>query len=394
RDTDLENIRGMPQFRALMNDKDVLMHKAAEGTLERLKAQFPPEKGYIHKLDEENKFIFATNQSADVLKMLTDRIVNYAKAQFRDILPSKPDYYIMIVLPTQEDFNKLRPQPNIGGWYNPGQRMLISGNIGFVLTHEFTHALHFADLDKRIKNMGAHKIWFLEGMATLFEDSKLPEKDGDKAIPVHNGRLRQVQAAVAADKSFAWADYMTWEQPQFMLPQNVGLSYAQARYMTYWIYEQGKLREFYEEYSKSYRAGSEGAAGITALEKVIGKPLATMEAEWKTWVKGLAPVKAQSSAYLGLQFGRSGSSTGLGIDAVQEGSPADKAGIIKGDIIVQVDGRPIDSAANLAAAMAEFEPGDVVRIMVIRTEADPDSGNQRQYPKMLAVRLTAKPGGK
>ncbi|MGE3854907.1 MAG: putative Ig domain-containing protein, partial [Planctomycetota bacterium] len=390
-DHDLDHIRQLSQFKELLADPTTLQHKAAEGNLERLKAQFPPEKGYIHRIDEANKFIFATNQSPDVLDMLTDRIVRYAKAQYRDLLPSKPDYYIMIVLPSADDFARLRPSPNYGGWYNPGQRLLICGNIGFVLTHEFTHALHFADLERRLKDTFAHKIWFLEGMATLFEDSKLPETDTDKVIPVPNGRLRIIQAAVAMNRAFPWETYMAWGRDPFMDPANVSVSYAQARYMTWWLNEQGKLKAFYEAYSATCRQGDRGAAGIVAMEQVIGKPLAACEAEWKQWVRTLAPVKAQSSTWLGVQFGRAASSTGLAVEGVEADSPAAKAGIQKGDIIVQCDNRAIDSAANLTAALASFEPGDIVRIMVIRTSEDPDSGAARQYPMMLAVRLTGRP---
>ena len=63
-------------------------------------------------------------------------------------------------------------------------------------------------------------------------------------------------------------------------------------------------------------------------------------------------------------------------------SPAKRAGIQEGDVIVSVDGQPIESMAQLMQRIGFKKPGDVVQVTVVR------KGGVR---KTLPVRLTAAP---
>src|SRR6266436_8231030 len=63
-------------------------------------------------------------------------------------------------------------------------------------------------------------------------------------------------------------------------------------------------------------------------------------------------------------------------------SPAKRAGIQEGDVIVAVDGQPIESMAQLMQRVGFKKPGDVVQVTVVR------KGGVR---KNLPVRLTAAP---
>lgn len=58
----------------------------------------------------------------------------------------------------------------------------------------------------------------------------------------------------------------------------------------------------------------------------------------------------------------SGSSTGALIIAVENGSPADAAGLTAGDVITSVDGRSVATATGLTSALSQAHPGDVVTI--------------------------------
>ena len=49
-----------------------------------------------------------------------------------------------------------------------------------------------------------------------------------------------------------------------------------------------------------------------------------------------------------------------------EGGAADKAGVLPGDVIVAVEGRPIRSSASLQERIASFRPGDKVNITLWR----------------------------
>ncbi|HSX24730.1 MAG TPA: trypsin-like peptidase domain-containing protein [Candidatus Andersenbacteria bacterium] len=51
--------------------------------------------------------------------------------------------------------------------------------------------------------------------------------------------------------------------------------------------------------------------------------------------------------------------------AVIPGSPANKAGIVEGDIILQVDGVKLDSNTSLASLIAKKQPGDSVQLTIL-----------------------------
>jgi serine protease Do len=58
------------------------------------------------------------------------------------------------------------------------------------------------------------------------------------------------------------------------------------------------------------------------------------------------------------------------IQPVVPGSPADRAGIRAGDVIVEADGIPLSSAYGMREALAEKFPGDRVRFKILRKDPD------------------------
>jgi serine protease Do len=54
------------------------------------------------------------------------------------------------------------------------------------------------------------------------------------------------------------------------------------------------------------------------------------------------------------------------IPEVQEDSPADKAGIKPGDVIVELDGKAVENANDLSTRIAAMKPGTTVKLTVIR----------------------------
>ncbi|HEX6445768.1 MAG TPA: trypsin-like peptidase domain-containing protein [Streptosporangiales bacterium] len=71
-------------------------------------------------------------------------------------------------------------------------------------------------------------------------------------------------------------------------------------------------------------------------------------------------------ALLGVQVTDAGSSNGVTDGAklagVTSGGPADKAGLQSGDVVTKVDGRSVDSADGLVAAVRSRRPGDSVTV--------------------------------
>lgn len=65
-----------------------------------------------------------------------------------------------------------------------------------------------------------------------------------------------------------------------------------------------------------------------------------------------------------------GSSDGALVEWIDEGLPADKAGIQRGDVIVKVAGKPIADTRELIASVSRIAPGSKIEIEVLR-EAKP-----------------------
>jgi len=73
-----------------------------------------------------------------------------------------------------------------------------------------------------------------------------------------------------------------------------------------------------------------------------------------------------------------------GAPGVFPGSPADKAGLKDGDIVVAVDGQPVDATHDLASRVLPHVPGDVVTLSVVR-------GGSTQQVRVTLGTLPANP---
>lgn len=73
---------------------------------------------------------------------------------------------------------------------------------------------------------------------------------------------------------------------------------------------------------------------------------------------------------LGLMPSYSSEVVGLKVDAVTEGKPAQKAGILAGDVIVQIGDLTIKDIDNYMEALGKFEKGMTVPVRVMRAEKE------------------------
>lgn len=65
------------------------------------------------------------------------------------------------------------------------------------------------------------------------------------------------------------------------------------------------------------------------------------------------------------QFGLS-SANGALVNSVVPGAPADKAGVKRGDVIVEFDGKPVNNVQSLQDTVTSTPPGRTVRVKIIR----------------------------
>lgn len=95
-------------------------------------------------------------------------------------------------------------------------------------------------------------------------------------------------------------------------------------------------------------------------------------------------VVSSHRAYLGVQSAKVRGVPGVLVYSVEEGGPAAHAGIKPGELIVEIDGKPTPDPAALAAVLAELQPGQTVKVMLL----DPDASTRE-----VSVTLGELPAG-
>jgi len=87
------------------------------------------------------------------------------------------------------------------------------------------------------------------------------------------------------------------------------------------------------------------------------------------------------NAYLGVSLGvvESGQAGAL-IDDVTSGTGADEAGLQVGDLVISIDGAPVQDGGDLAAQVQTHQPGDTVDLVVVR------DGNEVTVPVTMSER--------
>jgi hypothetical protein len=159
------------------------------------------------------------------------------------------------------------------GYYSAQHGALIM-NIatgGGTLVHEIVHPFVAADFP-------ACPSWMNEGLGSLFEQC------GEVAGHIEgrtNWRLDGLQDAIKEQRTIKLSELVATTTDQFY-GERSGLHYAMARYLLYWLQQQGKLRQFY----KDFRAGAAtDPTGAATLRRSLGvEDLDAFQAGWETWV--------------------------------------------------------------------------------------------------------------
>ena len=93
---------------------------------------------------------------------------------------------------------------------------------------------------------------------------------------------------------------------------------------------------------------------------------------------GVREVNEQDAGMLGLS-----SIAGVVVNQATEGSPAERAGLQPGDVIVKIDDQPIDRVSTLQRAVRQHEPGETVKVEFVRF------GGER---RTVSIRVAERPG--
>ncbi|PYO05040.1 MAG: peptidase, partial [Candidatus Rokuibacteriota bacterium] len=111
-----------------------------------------------------------------------------------------------------------------------------------------------------------------------------------------------------------------------------------------------------------------GSVGIGfAVPSSLAKTVITQLADHGKVERGWLGVSIQPlTRDLARTFKHGDSTTGALVSAVIEGSPADKAGVKTGDVIVELDGKKVAKATDLPGLVADIPVGRDVSIVVTR----------------------------
>ena len=86
-------------------------------------------------------------------------------------------------------------------------------------------------------------------------------------------------------------------------------------------------------------------------------------------LRALANGATRTEGYLGVTvMNRDDGGRGAVIGTVSPDSPADLAGMIAGDIVIEADGSPVDGQLALVAAIRDRSPGDTIAVDVLRND--------------------------
>ncbi|HEV8291244.1 MAG TPA: PDZ domain-containing protein [Tepidisphaeraceae bacterium] len=354
RDTDLTSLRQLDRYKKFVAQKGEWQRKAAENVISMLRKDFG--EGYLYEVDEADKLIFATNTDAQTLVALKKWLSAQARSQWAQLFDHKPDQYISIILPSAEDYKLIVSRPEVGGFYNPDNHILIAQRLGQIMTHEFTHAMHAADLEALGQE---HPIWLTEGLATLYEAGHF---DNDVLLPAENYRLIALKQAATKGRLIPFEKLLKMDQRAFV--GNATIAYGESGSLLLYLYSKDLLRKFYDTYKRGYDKDKTGAA---ALVEATGMPLAELENEWRQWMLKRTPptlATGQNGVVLGVKFGQG--NDGLKVEQTYPLGPAARAGIKVGDVVVGIGDIDARDQQSFMPLLALHRAGETVTIQLRR----------------------------
>ena len=131
--------------------------------------------------------------------------------------------------------------------------------------------------------------------------------------------------------------------------------------------------EYLNPYAKRRKRLVSGPLGIRGVRSLVGQAIA--RAKWRSLEKLLAKGKDGRRPRLGLKVADAGKVAqkvgavpvfGALVGTVSPGSPGERAGIRKGDVITEINMRPVHNAGDVEQAVANLSAGGRAAIVFLR----------------------------
>jgi hypothetical protein len=232
----------------------------------------------------QKPFVVIGDEQPDIVQRRSTRTVKWAVDLLKkDYFTNDPSYIIDIWLfrdkhsyekYARELFND-KPETPFGYYLEEEKALLMNISTGGgTLVHEMVHPFMRA-------NFPNCPPWLDEGLASLYEQC------GERGGHIHgytNWRLEGLQDAIENGRVPSFKTLTAMTPTKFYL-QDKGTNYAQARYLCYYLQEQGLLVRFYHEFRKNSR---HDPTGYATLKKVLGiEDMAVFKSEWEAFVMRL-----------------------------------------------------------------------------------------------------------
>ena len=316
-------------------------------------------QGYRTRIDSRRHIVYISALDDRTLDYTRKLLADYHAALTKSLFTARRPWNVTVILPTVRDYRKLVPMAQAHGIYSIRTRTLLSISFSSVLVHEFTHALHHGD---QAASNQSHAIWIVEGLARLFQTASLT---AGKFTFKTGADLPLVQKEIKAGTVRPLAEFFTLDQKRFLAAAT--LSYGQAHLVMLYLQRKGKLKAFYQAYKAGYAAD---VAGGGALARTMGTSLQQVETNWRSWVLSQAPPwqpARQRRAHLGVKMRKT--EDGVKIAGFLHHSAAGRANVLRvGDVVISLAGQPVQTPAELAAAVKSCQPGQIVDVEVIRND--------------------------
>jgi S1-C subfamily serine protease len=147
--------------------------------------------------------------------------------------------------------------------------------------------------------------------------------------------------------------------------------------------------DLHEDYHRAGDVASKinesGEAEVVSVAQRIIREIADRPTRL-TFVRSAAPPQTAGSrqgsdVYLGsIPDMSEGAGHGLRLTGVRAGSPADVAGLVAGDVVIEFGGRSVKDLYEFSDAQYSHRPGDTVSITVLR------NGERKQFTVVLGKR--------
>jgi len=118
------------------------------------------------------------------------------------------------------------------------------------------------------------------------------------------------------------------------------------------------------------RDGKPVRVSVKIGEMPSDEPKPVLGQDDEGWGLGVEPLTGEAALRLNLPV-----SSGLLVTEVVPGSPADKAGLRRGDVIIEAGRKPVADAPDLYWALAQLKPGEQILVYIHR----PSGGGKSEY---------------